>query len=117
MMMKLLDISGKIDLPTIAIYELLASTAANIGLDYVVVGATARDFMRSKTEHHGFTRGRMSPEAVYWWDESQSVIPLCVLFKISCSLGMQIPPQGPESWSMQLPPKGVAEVASKYAWC
>lgn len=45
MMMKLLDISGKVDLLTIAIYELLASTAANIGLDFVVVGATARDLI------------------------------------------------------------------------
>jgi len=45
MMMKSLDISGKIDPSTIAIYELLASTAASIGLEYVVIGATARDLI------------------------------------------------------------------------
>ena len=43
--MKLLNLSEKIDPPTIAIYELLANTAADIGLEYVVVGATARDLI------------------------------------------------------------------------
>ena len=47
---KLLDISGKIDQQTVAIYELIASVAEAKNIKFFVVGATARDLVL----HHGF---------------------------------------------------------------
>jgi len=47
---KLLNISGKIDPQTVAIYELIASAAESRNIKYFVIGATARDLVL----HHGF---------------------------------------------------------------
>ncbi len=47
---KLLDISEKIDPLTVAIYEVIASVMNEVNLDFIVVGATARDFVLQ----HGF---------------------------------------------------------------
>ncbi len=47
---KLLNISGKIDPQTVAIYELVASVAESRSIKFFVVGATARDLILQ----HGF---------------------------------------------------------------
>ncbi len=45
-----LDLSGKIELKTIELFEIVNSVSNNLGISYVVVGATARDLVL----HHGF---------------------------------------------------------------
>ena len=42
---ELLNISGKIDQPTIETYRAIAEETAELGIDYVVVGASARDLV------------------------------------------------------------------------
>ena len=49
-MIKLLDLSGKIDQLTVRLYEVLTSVASSLGVPFFVVGATARDTILE----HGF---------------------------------------------------------------
>ncbi len=41
----LLDLSGKIDFKTIELFEIVNRISNNLGISYVVVGATARDLV------------------------------------------------------------------------
>ena len=45
-----LDLSGKIDLATVTLYEAINQIAKNLDISYMVVGATARDLVL----HHGY---------------------------------------------------------------
>ncbi len=49
-MTKLLDLSGKIDEPTVRLYEVLTAVTSSLGIPFFLVGATARDTILE----HGF---------------------------------------------------------------
>lgn len=49
-MTKLLDLSGKIDVPTVQLYEVLTAVASSLGTPFFLVGAAARDTILE----HGF---------------------------------------------------------------
>jgi len=46
----LINISEKLDRPTIALYRAVSKAASEIGVEYIVVGASARDLLL----HHGY---------------------------------------------------------------
>jgi len=72
----LLDISGKIDVFTVAIYEQIVSVAESQNIKFFIVGATARDLVL----HHGFgiearraTKDIDLAVQVASWDEFQAL--------------------------------------------
>jgi predicted nucleotidyltransferase len=45
MMSTLLNIAGKIDPETVAVFDVVSRCVADLGIPYVLVGATARDLL------------------------------------------------------------------------